>query len=63
MNQNGPTRATNNQVVYNTKMGKNFDFSILAQCLTKFGKGCGGGIMVRILAFYSEDLSSNPAGY
>ena len=25
--------------------------------------GCGGGQVVSILAFYSDDPSSNPAGY
>ena len=25
--------------------------------------GCGGGLEVSILAFYSDDPSSNPAGY
>ena len=31
---------------------------------TKFysSSGCGGSVMVSILAFYSDDLSSNPAG-
>ena len=24
--------------------------------------GCGGGLMVSVLAFYSDNLSSNPAG-
>ena len=26
-------------------------------------KGCDGGIEVSVLAFYSDDPSSNPAGY
>ena len=31
--------------------------------LCKKGLGRGGGIVVCVLAFYSNDLSSNPAGY
>ena len=31
--------------------------------LGKISVGCGGGLVVSFLAFYSDDPSSNPAGY
>ena len=29
----------------------------------KVEEGCGGGVVVSAIAFYSDDLSSNLAGY
>ena len=38
-------------------------FKVLSHCLTIKEQGRGVSIVVSILAFYSDDLSLNPAGY
>ena len=44
-------------------MGQDKEAKQLSLRLTQGRLGSGGGIGVSILAFYSDDLSSNPTGY
>ena len=40
---------------------KNRVLKPLWRCTNKSGQGCGGGLVVSVLAFYSDDPSSIPA--